>query len=61
MSDKKKMGRPTDNPRDIKFQVRMTKDEREKLELCAKITNKTKTEIVNIGIDKVYKELMNTK
>lgn len=58
MTKKSKMGRPLQGkPRNIKFQIRMTEDEKEKLEYCSKTLGKTKTDIVNIGIDNIYNEI----
>lgn len=51
-----KMGRPTDNPKNFSTRIRMSKEDIEKLEYCAKVTGKLKAEIIREGIDKVYKE-----
>lgn len=50
-------GRPTDNPKNAEIKVRATKEDREKLLYCCKMTGKTQYEIVMEGIDKVYNEL----
>lgn len=52
-----KMGRPTNNPRVIQTRIRMTEAEAAMLEECAKVLNKTKTEIVIAGIKKVYADI----
>lgn len=51
------MGRPTNNPKNEELKVRISQEEKDKLEYCMKNTNKNKSEIVREGIDKVYKEL----
>lgn len=53
----KRMGRPTNNPKNEELKVRISQEEKDKLEYCMKNTNKNKSEIVREGIDKVYKEL----
>lgn len=55
--EKKKMGRPTNNPKNYQTRIRMTQEEWDKLEHCSKVMSKTKTEIVNLGVDKIYNEL----
>lgn len=51
-------GRPTENPKNEIIKVRATKDDREKLLYCCEQTGKTQYEIVMLGIDKVYNELV---
>ena len=51
------MGRPTSNPKHNNTRIRMTDEQVEMLEYCAKVTGKTKTEIIALGIEKVYQEL----
>lgn len=51
------MGRPTNNPRIIQTRIRMSADEANMLEECAKILNTTKTEVVIMGIKKVYADI----
>lgn len=53
----KKMGRPTSNPKGNRESFRFSDEDMQKLEYCTKTTGKTKTEIIRIGIDKVYAEL----
>ena len=52
-----KMGRPTSNPKHNNTRIRMTDEQVEMLEYCAKVTGKTKTEIIALGIENVYQEL----
>lgn len=57
MNDKKKMGRPTDNPKKYQTRIRMTEEEKQTLEFCADKLNKTKTDIINMGVKKVFEEI----
>lgn len=58
---KKKMGRPTINPKNIQTRIRMSEEEVEKLEFCAKEKNITKSEVIRLGIEKVYQEIIGNK
>ncbi|EFS20585.1 hypothetical protein FSBG_00082 [Fusobacterium gonidiaformans 3-1-5R] len=58
---KKKMGRPTNNPKNIQTRIRMTEEEAKKLDFCAKTLNTSKTEIISKGVDKIYQEISNKK
>lgn len=53
----KKMGRPTQDPKKNQTRIRMTDEEVAKLNYCSEKLNVSKTDVVNMGIDKVYKEL----
>lgn len=53
----KKMGRPTENPKIIQTRIRMTKDEASMLNECAIKLGKTRTDIIIMGIQKVYQEI----
>lgn len=53
----KKMGRPTDNPKDISLKVRLDKDTAEKLDECVRILDVSKAEVVRQGVQKVYGDL----
>ncbi len=53
-----KMGQKlTDNPRNVRLEIRLTQSESEKLSDCAKKMNTTKTNIITKGIELVRKEL----
>lgn len=52
-----KMGRPTLNPRNIQTRIRMNEQEAQMLKECAERLQKTKTDVVIMGIEKVYAEL----
>lgn len=48
-------GRPKiDNPKTIQMRIRMTKDEADTLKECAEVLQKTKTDIVIMGIQMVH-------
>lgn len=53
----KKLGRPKGITKNIQTRIRLSEEEAEKLEFCSKTMNLSKTEIIRIGIDKVYKEI----
>lgn len=50
-------GRPTDNPKTGRFEIRISSAEEEMLDYCCQITGKKRTDIVRMGIAKVYNEL----
>ncbi len=51
------MGRPTENPKTKRLEIRISDDEKQKLEYCVKVMGRTKTDILILGLDKVYNEL----
>ena len=51
-------GRPTDNPKTGRFEIRTTAEEQEMLRICCEKTGKKRTDIVRMGIKKVYEELV---
>lgn len=53
----KKMGRPTDNPKDTIFKVRLDKGSVEKLAECSREMNVSKAEIIRQGIHKVHESM----
>ncbi|WP_335931189.1 hypothetical protein [Fusobacterium polymorphum] len=53
MDDKKKMGRPTNDPKDIKLTVRVNKTTNEILEKFCKENNLTKVEGVREAINRL--------
>ena len=57
MNSRKKMGRPTENPKNEIIKIRATKDDREKLLYCCERTGMSQYEVVMKGIEKVYQEL----
>nr|DAO98101.1 MAG TPA: hypothetical protein [Caudoviricetes sp.] len=57
MIEKKKIGRPTNNPRTEKIGIRISKDELEMLNECSKILNTTRANVIIDGIKRTYEEL----
>lgn len=57
--EKKRMGRPyTDaTKKTVTKRARMTEQDVEKLKYCCNQLEKTESEIIRLGIDKVYEEL----
>lgn len=53
----KKLGRPTDNPKDIVLKIRLDKDTSHKLEQCSGEMEVPKAEVVRRGIHKMYDDL----
>lgn len=51
------MGRPTTNPKNIELKVRISNEDKERLDYCIENSSKTKSEIVREGIEKVYSEI----
>lgn len=52
-------GRPTDEPKTKRMEIRMSMLESIKLEYCCETLNLTKTEVVKKGIDMVYQQAYN--
>ena len=50
-------GRPTDNPKKTRIELRLSDNDIEKLEYCYRETGLSKSEILRKGLDLVYKEL----
>lgn len=48
---------PIDNPKSVRLEIRMTKAQADLLSECATRLNATKTEVINMGIEKVKAEL----
>ncbi len=53
----KKMGRPTQDPKTERKDIRLSQSDIAKLNFCIEITGKSGNEIIRMGIDKVYQEL----
>lgn len=53
-----KIGRPkSSNPKNKRLEIRLTEKELEKINKCSEQLNKTKTETILLGIDKIEVEL----
>lgn len=50
-------GRPTNNPKTGRLEIRISEEEKEMLDYCCKTIEKNRADIIRIGIRKVYDEL----
>lgn len=57
MSPIKKGTKLTNNPKNVRLEIRLTQSESELLEKCAEKMHSTKTEVINKGIQLVSAEL----
>lgn len=57
MTNKKKMGRPTDDPKTLNTRVRLSENDVKMLEYCSEKTGLTKSEIIRRGIELVYNKI----
>lgn len=53
----KKRGRPTSEPKENQLRIRLSNSDIDKLNICSESLKKTKTDIVRLGIEKVYQEI----
>lgn len=53
----KKVGRPTDEPKNHRESIRLSDNDMMKIDFCMKVTGMTKTDIIRKGIDLVYQEV----
>lgn len=53
----KKMGRPTNDPKTYQMRIRLSEEEKKKLEYCCMKSGKSKSDVIRIGIDKVYNQI----
>ncbi|MCS4488409.1 ribbon-helix-helix domain-containing protein [Streptococcus sciuri] len=51
----KKMGRPTNDPKDYQMRIRLSETHKNKLDDLSQKTGKTKADIIREGIDLVYR------
>lgn len=51
-----KLGRPTDDPKNIRLELRLSDKDAEKLNFCSQKWKVSKAEVIRVGIDKVYQE-----
>lgn len=52
-----KTGRPTDNPKKHETRIRMSDEDVQMLEYCAKTLGITKAEVIRRGIKEVYAKI----
>lgn len=57
METKKKMGRPTDDPKVNTFRLRLTQKQSDDLQYCADKLGVTRTEVVNRGVQIIKSQL----
>lgn len=50
-------GRPTDDPKNLNTRIRLSESDVEKLNYCTEKMGLKKSEVIRIGINKVYEEL----
>lgn len=55
--EKKKMGRPTENPKSYRESFRLSESDMEKIRFCMENTGMSKTDVIRQGIDEVYQKL----
>ncbi len=58
---KKKMGRPTNAPKNHVARLRLSDEEKERLDECCRLSGMSITEVLKMGIEKVYCELSTKK
>lgn len=46
-----------DNPKNVRLDLRLTKQEAEDLQYCARKLNTSRTDIINRGVQKIKKEI----
>lgn len=49
-------GRPTEDPKKSRLELRLSDKDTEKLDFCCKVFGLTKAEVIRRGIEKVYQE-----
>ena len=50
-------GRPTNNPKKNRLELRLSDDDAEKLDFCSKKTGISKAEVLRKGLDEFYQKL----
>lgn len=55
---KKKMGRPTTDPKNYVARLRLSENEKNKLDECCKLTGLSITDVLKLGIEKVHQECL---
>ena len=49
-------GRPTEDPKKTRLELRLSDGDAEKLDFCCRTLGLTKAEVIRRGIDRVYQE-----
>lgn len=55
--EKKKMGRPTEVPKNHRESFRLSDEDMEKLKICMDKTGMSKTDVIRAGIEAVYQKV----
>lgn len=55
--EKKKMGRPTDNPKTVVKCARMSEEDVTKLKICSEKLKISESDVLRLGIERVYQEV----
>lgn len=55
--EKKKIGRPTENPKNTTVKFRIDEETEKKLETCSKQLEISKSEVLRQGVHKMYDDL----
>lgn len=50
-------GRPTNNPKNLSTRIRLSEEDIFRLEFCSQQTGMKKSEIIRMGIKKVYEDI----
>ena len=57
VSPLKKGQKLTDNPKNVRLDLRLTKSEAEDLQYCAEKLNTSRTDVINKGVQKIKEEI----
>lgn len=49
-------GRPTEDPKKLRLELRLSEKDEEKLDFCCSILHLSKAEVIRMGIDEVYQK-----
>lgn len=55
--EKKKIGRPTANSKTYRESFRFSEEDMQKIKLCMDQTGKSKSDILRMGIEEIYKKI----
>lgn len=50
-------GRPTDNPKNVRLEIRLTQQQSDMIEECAKSLCLSKTDVIIKGVESVYQSV----
>lgn len=55
--EKKKMGRPTNDPKTVVKRARMSEKDVEKLTACCEYLKLSESDVIRMGVDEVYQKI----